>query len=129
MVAQGSHIVAHGPQGLQLRGLGGIDGLEQGTHGEVAPVHRDGVGVLHPLPLQQGSQPGIAAVLSPVLRGGRVEMVVGIVGKQDHRVMTALRRPPGRAGKDQQRKGKNGQNKPFQAQTHHNSPSLSPILP
>ena len=41
VVAQGGHVITHGPQGPELRGVGGVDGLEEGTHGEVTSVQDD----------------------------------------------------------------------------------------
>ena len=105
MVAQGGHIIPHSPQCLQLRRLGGIDGLKQRSHGEVAAIHRDGIGILHPFQRKKGRQAGIATIFPAIFRGRRIKMIMGIVGEQNHGVVAVLRRSPGRADEDQQNKG------------------------
>ena len=85
--------------------MDGVDGLEQAAHGEVAPVQGEGVGMSRPLLVQQGGQPGVAAVFAPgVVRHGE-EMVVGVVGKQNG----ALIDRPGRGGACREREPAGGQ--------------------
>ena len=48
VVAQSGHVIAHGPQSPELRGVGGVDGLKEGAHGEVPSVqghHRPALGL------------------------------------------------------------------------------------
>ena len=45
MVAEGRRVIAQRAHGPQLRGLGGVECLDQGTDGEVAAVQQQGVGV------------------------------------------------------------------------------------
>ena len=80
MVAQGNHVIAHPPQGPQLRGVGGIDRLEGGTHGKVPGVHRHHcpAGIIL-FPFEKGGQPGIPSHIG----GVGVEVVVGIVGEEN----------------------------------------------
>ena len=107
MVAQGDHVVAHDPQSPELGGVGRIDRLEEGAHGEVSGVHRDGGGAAGGLPgvLQGGGQPAIAAHIG----GVGVKVVVGVVGEEDgqgHLGFIGPGRQGGQGGGEGQKQGK-----------------------
>ena len=109
MVAGGHRVVAHGPHGAQLRPLGGVQGLDQRTDGEVTAVQSQSVWVAGPLPVQSGFQPGVAAGFSSAPVGLGQKVGVEIMGKQ-HRSGMAPRqgRPSGQQGKQQQKRQQTG---------------------
>ena len=130
MVAQRRGVVPHGPQGPQLRGLGGVDGLKQAAHGEVPAVQNQGVRVGGPLLPDQGGQAGIAAVFPALLIRHGEEVVVGVMGEQDRRFIC------GRVGRGQsgqrpgQQTGRQAQPKRAYAnRMMHLIPSSAPSLP
>ena len=98
VVAQGNGVVAQGPHGPQLRGLSGVERLDQRADGEVAAVHQQRVRVLGPLPADGGFQPGIAAGLPAVLRTLGQEVGVEVVGKENGGLKARGERPRLRSG-------------------------------
>ena len=63
VVSNGNGVIAQGPHGPQLRGLGGEERLDEGADGKVPAVHQQGVRVHLPLPVDGGFQPGVTAAL------------------------------------------------------------------
>ena len=87
MVARRHRVIAHGPQGNQLRGAGGGQGLDQGAGGEgaggeVPGVYRQGVRMPRPLLRQGSGQAGKAAPLLPALLDPWEKAGVEVVGKE-----------------------------------------------
>ena len=124
MVAQGDGIVPHGPQGPQLRGLLGVEGIHQSAHGEVPGVHRED-GPLRPGPLllQHRRQPGEPPGGFPILprRGGK--LAVDVVGEKDSKLRHAPLRPGGGGGggqgEQQGRRSHQGQGTEGESQDLH----------
>ena len=83
VVAAGHRVIAQRAHGPQLGGPGGVEGLDQGADGEVAPVQQQDVGIRFPLPVNGGFQAGVAAALAAVLRRLGQEVGVEVVGKED----------------------------------------------
>ena len=130
MVAQRRGVVPHRAQGPQLRGLRGVDGLEQTAHGKVSGVQNQGVRVGRPLLLDQGGQTGIAAVFPALLIRHGEEVVVGVMGEQDRRFISGCvsrgqpgQRPGQQAGRQAQPK------RAYANRMMHLIPSSTPSLP
>ena len=84
MVAEGGGVIAQGAHHAKLDGRGGVGGLEQRAHGEVAAVHQNGVGVNFLLRLDGGHEAGITTVLAAACLIGRgKEVGMEIMGKED----------------------------------------------
>ena len=75
----------------QFRGVGGVDGLEQGAHGEISRVQGDYRGFRRGalLPEQRG-QAGIAAVFPALFIRDGQKTVVGVMGEQNGQGAGAL---------------------------------------
>ena len=130
MVAQRRGVVPHRAQGPQLRGLRGVDGLEQTAHGKVSGVQNQGVRVGRPLLLDQGGQAGIAAVFPALLIRHGEEVVVGVMGEQNRRFISG-RVSRGQSGqRPGQQTGRQAQPKRAYAnRMMHLIPSSAPSLP
>ena len=91
MVAQGGYVISHLSQRPQFRGVGGVDGLEQGAHGEISRVQGDYRGFRRGalLPEQRG-QAGIAAVFPALFIRDGQKTVVGVMGEQNGQGAGAL---------------------------------------
>ena len=91
VVAQGGHVISHLSQRPQFRGVGGVDGLEQGAHGEISRVQGDYRGFRRGalLPEQRG-QAGIAAVFPALFIRDGQKTVVGVMGEQNGQGAGAL---------------------------------------
>ncbi len=74
VISESGGIIPHHPHESQLRGIRGIEHLEQGTHGKVAAVHSQGVGMKFPLLLKKCGHPGKASALAAVLGWDRLQM-------------------------------------------------------
>ena len=130
MVAQRRGVVPHRAQGPQLRGLRGVDGLEQTAHGKISGVQDQGVRVGRPLLLDQGGQTGIAAVFPALLIRHGEEVVVGVMGEQNRRFISGCvsrgqsgQRPGQQTGRQAQPK------RAYANRMMHLIPSSAPSLP
>ena len=118
VVAGGGGVIAHGPHGAQLGGLGGVQRLDQGADGEIPSVQGQGVRVLGPLPLQGGHQPGVPPRLSPLPVALGQEVGVQVVGKE-HRGGIGLAGGPRRQSQQgAQRQGQQGKPRQSAPQPH-----------
>ena len=109
VVSHGHRVIAHGAHGPQLRGLGGVESLNQGPDGEISPVHQQRPGIFGLLLVNGGFQPGVSPRFPALAVHLGQEVGVQVVGKQNGRGFGAALRPRGGQDHNQQQSQKDGQ--------------------